>query len=162
MDPRAELAIGPPYWVLAAIAAAALATLILGFTAAKVLRRGAVRGDPAPIPAPASSGVDCGAKVLSTQRYNVLLQALMGTYDLSSSEIVRAHVQKSLRTVGVTPITPTLGEPFDLELHNGVAGVTAPSPYLVFRVARVLRPGWRTDDAVLRLADVEVYKRETT
>lgn len=95
------------------------------------------------------------------QHYKILLQALVGTYDLSSSDVVRAHVQKSLRAVGITPITPDPGDPFDVGLHNGVAGVAAPSPSLVFRIARVLRPGWRSDDGVLRPAEVEVYKDET-
>lgn len=87
-----------------------------------------------------------------------LLQAFIGVYDLSTSDVVRAHVQKSLRTAGVTVIDPMPGDPFDNGLHNGVAAVPSPSPELVLCVARVLRPGWLSTDSVLRPADVEVYK----
>lgn len=129
-------------------------------------RRDTKPGDLAPVADPTAPPIedspDRGPEPLHAQRYKVLLQAFIGTYDLSSSEVVKAHVQKSLRAVGITPITPDPGDPFDVRLHNGVAGIAAPSPGLVFRIARVLRPGWRSDDGVLRLADVEVYKDMTT
>jgi hypothetical protein len=92
------------------------------------------------------------------RRFEELVQGLIGTYDLSGSELVRAHVQKSLRGVGIVAISPEPGERFDMALHNGVAAIPAPDPDLDFRIARVLRPGWRSAGEILRPADVEVYK----
>lgn len=89
-----------------------------------------------------------------------LVQGLIGTYDLSDSDVVRAHVQKSLRGVGITEIRPNIGEPFNPREHNGVAAIRAPAPALAFRIARVLRPGWRSMKGTVRPADVEVYKED--
>lgn len=92
------------------------------------------------------------------RRFEELVPGLIGTYDLSGSDLVRAHVQKSLRGAGIVAISPEPGEPFDMTLHNGVAAISAPNPHLAFRIARVLRPSWRYEGEILRPADVEVYK----
>jgi molecular chaperone GrpE (heat shock protein) len=89
-----------------------------------------------------------------------LVQGLIGTFDLSDSEVVRAHVQKSLRGVGITEIRPKPGESFNPLEHNGVAAIRAPAPALAFRIARVLRPGWKSVRGTVRPADVEVYKED--
>lgn len=89
-----------------------------------------------------------------------LVQGLIGTYDLSDSDVVRAHVQKSLRGVGITEIRPNPGEVFNPREHNGVAAIRAPAPALAFRIARVLRPGWKSMTGTVRPADVEVYKED--
>lgn len=89
-----------------------------------------------------------------------LVQGLIGTYDLSDSEVVRAHVQKSLRGAGITEIRPNPGDSFNPREHNGVAAVRAPVPALAFRIARVLRPGWKSAKGTVRPADVEVYKED--
>ncbi|MBP1232548.1 hypothetical protein JOE40_002192 [Arthrobacter sp. PvP102] len=138
---------------MVAIAVLLLTVVLLGLVLAGLLRRAAREGHTAT----AVPGLRLEPRG-PTAPYEALLQAFIGTYDLSASEVVRAHIQKSLRAVGVTPITPQPGDSFDIRLHNGVTGVTAPSPSLALRIVRVLRPGWRTDDGVLRLADVEVYK----
>jgi hypothetical protein len=91
------------------------------------------------------------------REYEDLVQGIIGAYDLSDSDVVRAHVEKTLRGVGITVITPTLGEPFDFALHNGVSAVAPPSPDLGFHVAKVLRPGWQSASGVVRPADVEVF-----
>ena len=148
-----------PLLALAAVTMLLLVIVILRFSAVLLIRRQSKR---CPVP----SGSDSCELSSSPGSFNhqpdtVLLQALIGTYDLSSSEVVRAHVQKSLRAVGVTPIPADPGDPFDLGQHNGVAGVVAPSPELISRIARVRRQGWQSDAGVLRPADVEVYKDET-
>jgi hypothetical protein len=106
---------------------------------------------------------DAGAGMPATprqehQHYSDLVSGLIGAYDLSESDAVRAHVEKSLRGVGIRMVSPTSGDPFDTTIHNGVAGVPSPNPALVFRIARVLRPGWQSSEGVLRPADVEVFK----
>lgn len=160
-----DAAAGLPVWVLVSITVLLLTVFILGLAVVRLVRRDTTPGNLAstagPSAAPVAGRADRGPEPLNAQRYGVLLQAFIGTYDLSSSEVVKAHIQKSLRTVGIRPITPDPGDPFDVRLHNGVTGIAAPSPGLVLRIARVLRPGWRSDDGVLRLADVEVYKGET-
>ncbi|MDQ0616762.1 nucleotide exchange factor GrpE [Arthrobacter globiformis] len=166
MNTSPEAATGLPLWALASITILVLTVVILSFAMTRLVRRGSKAADAAPtarpVEGPIEAGPGRGPEPLSSQGYTVLLHAFIGTYDLSSSEIVRAHVLKSLRAVGIAPITPAPGDPFDVGLHNGVAGIPAPSPGLVFRIARVLRPGWRSDDGVLRMADVEVYKDGTT
>lgn len=87
-----------------------------------------------------------------------LVEGLIGTYDLSDSEVVRAHVQKSLRGVGITAIRPRPGDSFNPREHNGIAAVPAPAPAMAFRIVRVLRPGWKSMKGTVRPADVEVYK----
>lgn len=146
-----------PLWALAAFAVLLLTIAILGY----VLVRLARPAKPASKMNRSTSTPDHRSgpqPVLNSNGYQALLQAFIGTYDLTASEVVHAHIQKSLRGVGITPITPRPGDAFDLGLHNGVSGVSAPSPNMAHRIVRVLRPGWRSDHEVLRLADVEVYK----
>lgn len=129
---------------------------------ARLIRRDTKPAGLAPAAGHVAGSPDRGPEPLNAHGYTILLYAFIGTYDLSSSERVRAHVLKSHRAVGITLITPAPGDPFDVGLHNGVAGIAAPSPGLVFRIARVLRPGWRSENGVLPPADVEVYKDGTT
>ncbi len=110
-----------------------------------------------PVPPPGSVSAAC---TLSEERVEDLVQGLIGTFDLSDSEVVRAHVQKSLRRVGISEIRPMPGDTFDPRMHNGVAAVRAIAPTSVFRIARVLRPGWESEKGTVRPADVEVYKEE--
>ncbi|MBP1135056.1 hypothetical protein JOE31_001288 [Arthrobacter sp. PvP023] len=144
-----------PLWAVVAIAILLLTVVLLGLVLVRMARGANPAYDGETVLAGPGPGLDPRGLAPA---YETLLQAFIGTYDLSASEVVRAHIQKSLRAVGVTPITPHPGDPFDIRLHNGVAGVTAPSSSLALRIVRVLRPGWRSDDGVLRLADVEVYK----
>lgn len=145
-----------PAWALVTIVVLGAMVLVLGYLLARAAlsggsRQPSVAAQPEPTqqlsptqqPAPGSGA---------------LLQALIGAYDLSSSDVVRAHVQKSLRTAGVTAIEPLPGDPFEAAFHNGVATVPSPSPELALTVARLLRPGWISSDSVLRPADVEIYK----
>jgi len=139
-----------PVWVWALLALLAGVVLLLSYLLIRSVESGRTRQNlatahqPQPSHPPSASGD--------------LLQALIGAYDLSTSDVVRAHVQKSLRTAGVTTIEPMPGDPFENGLHNGVAAVPSPSPELALCVARVLRPGWLATDTILRPADVEVYK----
>lgn len=109
-------------------------------------------------PPPARRGAASSEAAGHTGPYDALVQGLIGTYDLSESQVVRAHVEKSLRGAGITAVVPAPGDPFDASVHNGVAGVSAPEPGLAFHIARVLRPGWRSTDGVLRPPDVEVFR----
>lgn len=148
-----------PLLALAAVTMLLVVVIILRFSPVPLIRRQAKR---CPVPSGSNScELSSSPGSFNRQRDTVLLQALIGAYDLSSSEVVRAHIQKSLRAVGITPITADPGDPFDVSLHNGVAGVVAPSPELISRIARVRRQGWQSDAGVLRPVDVEVYKDET-
>ena len=140
-----------PVWVWAVMAVLAAVVLLLAYLLFRSMDTGRARRYPATTAyhPPASH---------PPSRSGDLLQALIGVYDLSTSEVVRAHVQKSLRTAGVTAIEPLPGDPFENGLHNGVAAVPSPSPELALCIARVLRPGWLSAESVLRPADVEVYK----
>lgn len=147
---------GLPLWVVTILAALAVLALTLVVTKTRSGRHeNRVRLTQSSYKSTNSQTADTSDR---DRRFEELVQGLIGTYDLSGSELVRAHVQKSLRGAGIVAISPEPGEPFDMALHNGVAAIPAPNPDLAFRIARVLRPGWRSAGEILRPADVEVYK----
>jgi hypothetical protein len=147
---------GLPLWVVTILAALAVLAVTLLVTKTRAGRHESrVRQTQSSYKPTNSQTADTSEQ---DRRFEELVQGLIGTYDLSGSDLVRAHVQKSLRGAGIVAISPEPGEPFDMTLHNGVAAIPAPNPHLAFRIARVLRPGWRYEGEILRPADVEVYK----
>jgi hypothetical protein len=147
---------GLPLWVVTILAALAVLALTLVITKTRPGRpENGIRLTQSSYESTNSQTADTSDR---DRRFEELVQGLIGTYDLSGSDLVRAHVQKSLRGAGIVAISPEPGEPFDIALHNGVAAIPAPNPDLAFRIARVLRPGWRSGGEILRPADVEVYK----
>lgn len=140
-----------PSWAVIVIMALALLVLILLLALLQEKRGKHAPAGDAPAGLPAASKQE-------QQEYRNLVSGLIGAYDLSGSDVVRAHVEKSLRGVGIRIISPISGQPFDTAIHNGVTGIPSPDPALVFHIARVLRPGWQSPDGILRPADVEVFK----
>jgi hypothetical protein len=97
------------------------------------------------------------APVSADVRTEVLTEGLIGAFDLAgSSPAVRAHVQQVLRRAGVVPLDATPGSPFDPEAHLAVEAEQGPSDQSG-RVARQVRPGWTSNGAVVRPAEVVVW-----
>jgi hypothetical protein len=69
---------------------------------------------------------------------------------------VRAHVQQVLRRAGVVPLDAAPGSPFDPAAHLAVDTEPGPSDQ-TGQVARQVRPGWTSDGAVVRPAEVIVW-----
>lgn len=74
---------------------------------------------------------------------------------LGGLELVRDRFHAFLASEGVTPID-TLGKKFDPRLHVAVAAVDGVGPEGA--VAEVLRTGYKTGTAVVRFAEVTVYR----
>ena len=88
------------------------------------------------------------------------VQGLIAVGDLTDSPVMLAQVERSLRQSGVSMVTAEEGQPFDTEWHHGVGVLPAPRPDLNLTVARVVRPGWRSVDGLLRPVEVEVYRTD--
>ena len=65
----------------------------------------------------------------------------------------------ALREAGAEPIE-SVGQPFDPNLHDAVAAVTADGEVAPGTVAREVRRGWRLGDELLRPAQVVVATAE--
>jgi molecular chaperone GrpE len=77
---------------------------------------------------------------------------------LEGLRLVRERLLALLKSQGVTPI-PTVGQPFDPYQHVAVA-TTAEGADRPGTIVAEERRGYRTEDRVLRYADVVVYRPE--
>lgn len=78
---------------------------------------------------------------------------------LDGLHLTRERLLAVLGAGGVTPI-PTVGHPFDPFLHRAV-GVTAVANTASGTIVAEERPGYQSETAVLRFADVVVYRPQT-
>jgi len=51
-----------------------------------------------------------------------------------------------------------LGEPFDMDRHNGVGVVVTDDPEMDHRIARIVRRGFSYKGALLRRTEAEVFR----
>lgn len=165
-DPSAEES-GPRVWLLVLTFLGGLALGAAATAAALARRRVSAPSGPRPgaRKAPGAGGtVQPSAVPVAESRTTsgspAAVQGLIAVADLTDSPVVLAQVERSLRQAGVEIVTATEGEPFDTEWHHGVGVVPAPRPDLDLSVARVVRPGWRTADGLLRPVEVEVYRSD--
>ena len=118
--------------------------------------------------------VDGLATAISEPQYRALLLGLLGIYDLVDQilrtpgsdagdsnashrrnyEVLRTQLCQILRLNGLSLI-PAEGT-FNAELHRAVERVVVTDPADANRVLEVVRPGFRTENAVLRFAEVRV------
>ena len=87
-----------------------------------------------------------------------LIEGLIASHDLASSDGQRARLAATLRRAAVTIVEPSSGEPFDPQRHRALAWEPAPSPAHRAHVARTERPGWSRDGAILRHPEVIVWQ----
>lgn len=86
-----------------------------------------------------------------------LVADLLTLADLATTPAVASQVRRMLRSAGIDPIEPAVGDPLDLDGHEVVTTAPAHDPGHHERVARVHRPGWRRGPEVLRPAAVELW-----
>lgn len=77
---------------------------------------------------------------------------------LDGLRLVRERLLAVLKEGGVTPI-PTVGQSFDPYLHVAV-GTTSEGDFAPGTIVAEERPGYRSEDGVLRYAEVIVYRAD--
>lgn len=87
----------------------------------------------------------------------ILVNGLIGAYDLSANVAVQTHIAQVLARVGVERMEVPAGAAFDPSVYEAVSTVATADPQRYRRVAETLRPGWRRSDAVLRSPQVSVW-----
>lgn len=75
-----------------------------------------------------------------------LVRGLIGAFDISAEESVRAHVEQALNGVGVEIVAPSRGTVFDPHVHQCVDTSPAAGAEEDNRIAGIVRPGWRSRD----------------
>lgn len=98
------------------------------------------------------------AFVLPSAGLDTLIGGLISIYDLSDSPGVALQAQKTLASVGITPIFPERGTPFDINQHAGGGAASTQEPALYWHISSVTRVGWRNEQEILRPAEVIVYQ----
>lgn len=88
-----------------------------------------------------------------------LVEDLIALADLAASPAVLAQVTRLLRRLGTEPIEAQEGAPFDPDRFAVTDTRPTDDDELDNRVARQVRPGWRTGPTLLRPADVTVWVR---
>jgi hypothetical protein len=121
-------------------------------------RRAAVPVAPRPPSASALPATDGGALVGERRR---LATALIDLLDQVPSESLRYRVRRALSDAGIAEYGAD-GQPFDPARHQVVDVRLTDDPSQERRVARTLRPGFSDGEAVLRPADVLVYRRQAS
>ncbi len=120
--------------------------------------------------------IDAAATSISEPRYKAALEGLVGILDLVDNmlrstpaetgspddqqhrrnyEVLRTQIKQTLITNGLTEI-PTDGE-FDPSMHTAIGRRETLDPEKDQQIAEVLHAGFRTEHAVLRYAEVEVW-----
>ena len=89
--------------------------------------------------------------------HEVLVQGLIGVYDVSGNAAVQAHVAQVLSRVGVQRVAVDPGAVFDPSVYEAVSTATTDDPDKVQRVIETIRPGWQRPDMVLRPPQVAVW-----
>lgn len=95
--------------------------------------------------------------VIDRTASRVLIDGLIGTYDLTDDGALRAHIAQVLRRVGVERDVVAVGAVFDPTVHHAVA--TEPTGIRVrnHRVIKTIRPGWSCGRIVIRAPEVAVW-----
>lgn len=88
---------------------------------------------------------------------DLLVNGLIGAYDLSANAAVQTYIAQVLARVGVERTEAAPGAAFDPSVHEAVSTVTTEDSACYRRVAQTLRPGWRRLGAVLRAPQVSVW-----
>ena len=97
------------------------------------------------------------ASVSIERDFEIVVNGLIGAYDLSANVAVQAHIAQVLGRVGVERVEVPSGAAFDPSIYEAVSTVATDDPQRFQRVAATLRPGWRRVDAILRSPQVSVW-----
>lgn len=151
----------PLLWVVLLVIVAVLVTAAI---TAGLLGRATVRSTatatPRERPEPAlPQPVEESGRAGGVRREAALVEGLIGAHDLAgSTTAVGAHIEQVLRGVGIELVVADPGAQFDPETQlvidteaNGAEGAGT--------VLRQVRPGWRSDNGLLRPTEVVVWTR---
>lgn len=97
------------------------------------------------------------------------LSRITATYNNFSCDIVKSYSENLKKNIdviygqllsasGLTPVEPAAGDKFDDRLHNAI-GLEYGTAYPENSVFRVIRKGYRIEDALVRPAEVIITKR---
>lgn len=109
-------------------------------------------------PADRSRAVGSASSTASAALVDGLVDGLMATYDLATTDAQRSRIVRTLRDVNVELVTPQSGDSFDAAEHKALASEPAPTPDGHGRIARIERPGWKRGGAAVRLPEVTVWQ----
>lgn len=87
-----------------------------------------------------------------------LIEGLIASYDLSTTDGQRVRVLAALRRANVTCLQPSAGEEFDPSLHLALDSQEATSRGRPGQIARTERPGWKRGEELLRHPEVVVWR----
>lgn len=87
----------------------------------------------------------------------ILVDGLIGAYDLSADLSVQAHIAQVLARVGIERVVIDPGTKFDAKVCEAVSTMGTDDPSQYSRVAETIRPGWVGTGTVLRPPQVAVW-----
>ena len=75
---------------------------------------------------------------------------------LEGQGLIHNKLKQILEAQGLTKMEVKQGDDFDVELHEAITNIPAPSPELAGKVVDVVEPGYKLNDKIMRYAKVVV------
>lgn len=94
----------------------------------------------------------------ATSVIDALIDGLIATHDLASTDAQRTRIETALRAADVVLVTVAVGAEFEPGRHHAVDSEPASEPEQAGNVARVVRPGWQGAGRALRVPEVVVWR----
>jgi molecular chaperone GrpE len=86
--------------------------------------------------------------------------AAAGSEDINGlkegQQLIHNKLKQILEAQGLTKMDVNQGDDFDVELHEAITNIPAPSPDLAGKVVDVVEPGYKLNDKIMRYAKVVV------
>ena len=70
--------------------------------------------------------------------------------------LIHTKMRQLLEVQGLTKMVVNQGDAFDVELHEAITNIPAPTPELAGKVVEVVEPGYKLNDKIMRYAKVVV------
>ena len=70
--------------------------------------------------------------------------------------LIHTKMRQLLEAQGLTKMDVNQGDAFDVELHEAITNIPAPTPELAGKVVDVVEPGYKLNDKIMRYAKVVV------
>lgn len=74
--------------------------------------------------------------------------------DLKGVELIYQKLKNRLTEKGLKPIDVNVGDIFNVDLHEAITGIPAPTPELKGKIVDVIETGYQLHDKVIRFAKV--------
>ena len=71
-------------------------------------------------------------------------------------QLIQNKLRQLLEAQGLTRMEVAAGDAFDVDLHEAITNIPAPSPELAGKVVDVVEPGYMLNDKIMRYAKVVV------